>query len=404
MSGGKETSGCGLEIISRGFVRMLGDETAGKLKRFYMHHCMHVGGCLMRYDDQGPRGETPPIIPYAPFRRSRVYTGTRESGSYNHHSQLAKFKGRYFFAWSNGRVDEEAAGQRILIANSEDAAHWSEPICIAGDKHDPVVAHNCIGLRATKDTLYAIGMKEDTIHDASVTGMRRIDPESHEVSVYASSEGERWEKVFTFTDQLKWIFEAPRMTADGQLICVAALRKKGAAILRWPGDEICVHPEATPVPQPFGAVFPYGEGSWYQREDGTIVVFWRDEGQSCRLWVNYSTDDGRTFSEPAISDIPDSMSRVYAGRLPDGRYYLCNNAFPALLNRMHLMLLLSDDGHKFNKVYIVVDDPTSQRLAGLLKVDGYQYPCCLPEDERLLVGYSVNKEDIECGTIDLSEL
>ena len=57
-----------------------------------------------------------------------------------------------------------------------------------------------------------------------------------------------------------------------------------------------------------------------------------------------------------------------------------------------------------DQLYIVVDDPTSQRLAGLLKEDGYQYPCCLVDGDKLLIGYSVNKEDIECGIIDTTRI
>ena len=393
----------GLEIASRGFVSMLSQDTHQKLRRFHMHESMQQGGCLLRYTDHGPRGEKSPIIPYAPMIRSRLYTGTRETGSYNHHSQIAKFNGDYFFAWSNGLVDEEAAGQRILISSSHDARHWSDPVVVAGDKRDTVVAHNCVAMKATEDKLYVVGMSEDTTIDAALVGMRRVDPESYRLTVYVSSDGARWENAFTFGGDLRWIFEAPRPTADGHLICVAAI-KSGAGILRWHGDDLCTQPEIIPVPQPFGAVFPYGEGSWYQTGDGTIVVFWRDEGQSCRLWVNTSSDNATTFSEPMISDIPDSMSRNYAGRLADGRYFLCNNASPTLLNRMHLMLMLSDDGYKFNKVYMLADDPTAQRLAGLLKEDGYQYPCCLVDGDRLLVAYSVNKEDIECGIVDVTKL
>ena len=99
-----------------------------------------------------------------------------------------------------------------------------------------------------------------------------------------------------------------------------------------------------------------------------------------------------------------SFTSATSGRLSDGRYYLCSNAFPTLLDRRHLMLLLSEDGLTFSKVYVLVDDPTSQRLKGMLKADGYQYPCCLPEEGRLLVAYSVNKEDIECGIVDVKEL
>jgi len=69
-----------------------------------------------------------------------------------------------------------------------------------------------------------------------------------------------------------------------------------------------------------------------------------------------------------------------------------------------MFLLLSDDGYVFNKVYLIADDPTAQRFAGLLKVNGYQYPCCLPDADRLLIAHSVNKEDIECGTVNATEV
>jgi len=392
-----------IDVISRSFARMLSGEVAEKLRRFHMRHCFEEYGCLLHYDDQGPRGEDPPIISYAPFVRSRIYAGTRESGSYNHHSQLVKFKGRYFFGFSNGRRDELTGGQRLMLASSDDGKDWTAPTCVVGGEEDSPVSHTIVGLRATEDTLYLLDRYDETTHDPAAVGMRRVETNNTRVDVYASSDGEQWDKVFALAEPICRIFEAPRETADGRLLCVASLRD-GAAILRWPGNELLERPEIVPVPEPHGASFPYGEGSWYQTDDGTVVVFWRDEGQSCRLWVNTSTDGGSTFSEPAISDIPDSMSRVYAGRLPDGRCYLCNNAFPALLDRLHLMLLLSDDGYTFDQVYLLIDDPTSQRVAGLLKADGYQYPCCLPDGDRLLVGYSVNKEDIECGIIDLQEI
>ena len=72
-----------------------------------------------------------------------------------------KFKNKYYFAWSNGIVDEDSAGQRVLISSSDDAIGWSKPICIAGDKNDKVVSHSSIGLYATKEKLYLIGGKMD---------------------------------------------------------------------------------------------------------------------------------------------------------------------------------------------------------------------------------------------------
>lgn len=389
-----------MKITERKHVSMLTDEVAMRLSQFHWHWQFVDARCLMKNDDHGPQGLNPPIIPYAPITRSRVYTGARDTGSYNHHSQLAKFKGKYYFAFSNGYVDEEMEGQRIMISCSDDGKTWSEAIPVIGGEPRTSLVHNCVALYASTDTMYIIDWREECLRDAAVVGMRRIVPESNNLDLLSSTDGQTWEYSKTFDSRIKVVFEAPRATAEGRLMCVCSTIDDGPGILLWPGGDILEDPELIFLPQPEGAVFPYGEGSWYQTEEGRIVIFWRDEGGSCRCYVNYSDDGGRTFVSPMISDIPDSMSRNYAGRLSDGRYFLCSNAFATLLDRRHLTLLLSDEGYTFDKVYILIDDPTSQRLKGLLKSDGYQYPVCLVDGDKLLVGYSVNKEDIECGVID----
>ncbi|MFH0964449.1 MAG: exo-alpha-sialidase [Planctomycetota bacterium] len=393
-----------IDVTTRKQVRMLLPDVAQALKRFHWHWRFVAARCLMKNDDHGPQGITPPIIPYAPMKRVRIYTGTRESGSYNHHSQIMRFKDRYYFAWSNGRADEEVEGQRIMIVSSTDGLHWSDPRCVIGGEAETTVIHNCVALYAGKDRLFIVDWCEECVKDATMVGMRRIIPEKNRLDILASVDGADWKPVRSLGERLKVIFEAPRPTADGRLMCVCTTSDHQPGMLVWPGMDLCVEPEVVSLPTPAGAAFPSGEGSWYQTEEGRIVVFWRDESGSCRVWVNYSDDGGRTFVPPMISDIPDSMSRVYAGRLADGRYYLCNNAFATLLDRRHLLLFLSDNGCEFNKVLLVVDDPTSQRLKGLLKVDGYQYPCCLAEPGKLFVGYSINKEDIECGIVDTAAL
>ena len=392
-----------IEVVPRDHVRMLSREAAEKLRRFHMRHCFQDYRCLLRDDDHGPGGEGPPTIPDAPFARSRIYTGTREGGSYNHHAQLTKFKGKYYLGFSNGHRDELTGGQRLMLAESGDGGSWSAPVQVIGGRGEETVSHTFVGLHAAEDALYILDRRDEVFTAPEQVGMRRVEVGKRRIDVYSSPEGRLWRHAFTFGDRIAAIFEAPRQTADGRLLCVATA-KDGAAILRWPGSGLCEQPEIIPVPEPHGASFPYGEGTWYQTGDGTIVVFWRDEGQSCRVWLNASSDGGETFTPPAVSDIPDSMSRLYAGRLADERFYLCGNAFPTLLNRMHLTLLLSDDGYTFSQVRLLVNDPTSQRLFGLLKADGYQYPCCLPDGNRLLVGYSVNKEDIECGIVDLERM
>ncbi len=392
-----------MDISTRKQVKMLSPTVEQQLAIYHRRARFQSAGCLLTDSDHGPRGESSPIIPYAPMRRSRVFTGTRDSGSYNHHAQVVKYKGRYFFGFSNGRKDELTEGQRLMVSMSRDSKNWSPPNVVAGGREQKTVSHTCVGMRVERETLFMLGRQDEALEDPTSVGMRRVDPQQTTINIFATVDGKTWRKSHSLQAPIRCIFEAPRTTQEGTLVCVAALRK-GAAILRWPAETLLEQPHIVPVPQPQGASFPYGEGSWYQTDQGRIIVFWRDEGESCRLWVNYSDDDGHTFSEPMISDIPDSMSRVYAGRLPDGRFYLCNNAFATLLDRLSLMLLVGNDGTHFSRVYLLADDPTSQRCMGLLKADGYQYPCCLPDENRLLVGYSVNKEDMECGVLDTPPL
>jgi hypothetical protein len=198
------------------------------------------------------------------------------------------------------------------------------------------------------------------------------------------------------------MFEAPRPTRDGTYLCGGS--QSGPVVFRWKGTALAEKPEVVRVPPAPDASFPYGEATWCQAADGLIVMFWRDEACSCRLYVNFSSDDGHTWTAPILCDIPNSMQRVYAGSLPDGRVYLINDANPRLLERRQLTIATSRDGRQFDRIAMLVDDPVRQRFPGLLKVHGWQYPCALADGNRLLIAYSVNKEDIECGVLDTSEI
>lgn len=392
-------------IKAREEARLLSPEVAGRLSEYHWRRVFNQFECLMTDSDHGTKGAEPPLIPaISGNRRTIVYYGNAENGSYNHHNQIAKFQGLYRFAWSNGFRNEEDAGQRVLIASSPDGRTWSDPSVVADVEPGSPWAHNCVAMHATPDMLYIVVMTEETEHDETVTGMRRINPDTAYVDLYGSSDGVHFEKVFSYGSDIKWIFEAPRLTRDGRLMCVCTTRSEGPAILLWPGDDMLAQPEFIRVPEPEGAWFPYGESTWYQLDSGRIIVFWRDEGASCRVYVNHSDDGGLTWSTPLLSDIPDSMSRLYAGRLSDGRFYLVNNAIPTLLDRRPLMLLLSDDGTQFNDVVMINDSPSEMRRKGLLKINGHQYPCCLVDGDLLLVAYDANKEDLMCEVIDTTKI
>ena len=49
-------------------------------------------------------------------------------------------------------------------------------------------------------------------------------------------------------------------------------------------------------------------------------------------------------------------------------------------------------------------EPTTIAFPGALKAHGYQYPCTLVEEDRLIVTYSVNKEHMELLTVNPGDL
>jgi len=394
---------CPLKIETRPTAILLSPQVKSQLARLQMRQAMWEAGCLMTYEDHGPQGEKE-LFPRLPFPRSMVSRGSRLHGNYQHHSQLAKFKGRYYLAWSNGFGDEEAPGQQILIASSVDGLQWTPPAPVLPRQAKENLVHNCVGLLGTADELLLYSWSEVAERAAAVPGMHRIEPATSRVDLYASRDGKQWAlrtpRLVLPGKSHAAMFEAPRPASDGTFLCGGA--QSGPVVFRWKADRLAEPPEVVRVPPAPDASFPYGEATWYQARDGLLVMFWRDESQSCRLFVNFSIDHGRTWSAPIISDIPNSMQRVYAGAISDGRVYLLNDANPRLLDRRQLTIALSNDGRSFDRIWMLIDDPTRQRHPGLLKAHGWQYPCALADGDRLLVAYSVNKEDIECGVLDLA--
>ena len=74
---------------------------------------------------EGVRGAGFPVLERA--RHVTVFEATRETGAYNHHSQLAWHDGSFHAHWSNHPHGEDGPGQRVLYSSSPDAEDWSEP-------------------------------------------------------------------------------------------------------------------------------------------------------------------------------------------------------------------------------------------------------------------------------------
>ena len=390
-----------LDVRRTEWVSVLTPELAAEFKRMRLRYALWEAGCVAFDADQGPRSRKD-LPGRLPVERCRVRTGMGEAGTYHHQAQIATFKGRYYYAFTSSPRDEFGAGQRTMIARSDDARAWSDAVCVAPADVEAGMFRETAGLYADGEqmvlyvmTKHRTGGKET--YEPKM--LRYIDP-GVRIDAWVTTDAQNWtERPGLVASDDAWMFEAPRLTRDGTLLVAGSIDGFPVAY-RWRPEDPACPPEIVrmPKPDPEASLFD-GEGSWYQLDDGKIIMFWRDGGCSGRLYVTTSDDDGASWTQPLVTDFPDSVSRVYAGRLPDGRFFIVGNAFAKLFDRHHLMLTLSDDGLKFSRTFIVVDDPTAQRAFGLLKCNGFQYPFALVEDDRLLIGYSANKEDMECVSV-----
>ena len=410
------------DIYQRTMIDVLKPDLKKLTKHFYTLQAFILSGNT-RDDGFAGKGD----IPVCRMERNSVYKTTEEKGVYNHHSALTKWKGKYWFAWSNGFINEEFPGQRTLLACSEDARVWSEPAVIADGDKEKGMLRNLGGLYPTENKLYAlIQEKWDLVHAVNPDMSAHDNTKcSFRFDLHETEDGISWK--ITSKDHLgvMWAMEPPRLTKEGRLMCPASTHELKPAVLLWPGIDPAQKPEIIPIPYhgKFEAVFPfsgldldryyeghdegmflYGEASWFYDEYNRIWLWERDESGSGVLGVTISEDHGHTWTEIIRSNFPDSMSRIAAGRLSDGRRFLVGNSTYQYMDRNFFSISLSDDGIKFNRMLRLIPETTHQRFPGHLKVHGYQYPSCLVEENRLLIGYSVNKEDIEVGIIDTSNL
>jgi len=98
----------------------------------------------------------------ATTQRATLYEAQQTSGTYSHHAHITSFRGTLFATWSNGRQNEDDAGQRSLLRRSSDRGKtWTDWIeLFPAPSHEvrgEVVSVLCAnGFAEVDGTLYAI--------------------------------------------------------------------------------------------------------------------------------------------------------------------------------------------------------------------------------------------------------
>ncbi len=344
--------------------------------------------------------------------------------TYSHHPHLAFFGGRYMAIWSNGRRDEDAPGQRVLFATSDDFRTWSPPAPLLDAQRG----------KHTELVLTAAGFHQHAGRLVVYIGSYEYRPESLDEHGERSP-GDRGHMgttllAMTTRDGLHWDGpvdlrlpivpnHGPQRTASGRLIICGNISfpytddPAGLAGWRMTG----IYPQAMAAgivddSESFWQVrdvagWPVGlcEGAFYQTRDGVLHMLLRSNAEW--LWATESRDDGATWSPPVPTGFSDNATKFHLGQLPDGRFYYvgCPDPEPRG-HRSPLVLSLSEDGLTFDRHFILADDTTPyvRRADGLHKGGEYGYPHTLVHAGALHVIVSRKKEAVEVLQVPLAAL
>ncbi|MGZ3943901.1 MAG: exo-alpha-sialidase [Mucilaginibacter sp.] len=338
--------------------------------------------------------------------RALVYS-PKKDWLYNHHPSIIHFKNKFIAIWSNGLIDEDSPGQRVVYAVSSDFLHWSAPAVLAAPQktNDTLNVLTAAGLYQYKGTLVAY-YGEYTKHRTNTHLWAKI-----------STDGIHWDKPIDMHVPLipnhgPETIKSGRLIVSGNFIFPYTDDPKGISgwkISSFYPDSLYKQDNSATfyAPSAQQGFPPLCEGSFFQTDDGVLHMLLRVTGKGWkgRLWLTESRDNGESWSRPTETAFSDNDSKFHFGRLPDKRFYYAG--IPDTLHhydRNPLVLSLSENGVRFDKNYIIADELYKLKKPGLWKGGQYGYPHTMIYKNYMYVIISRQKEAIEAIRFSLNQL
>jgi len=319
----------------------------------------------------------------------------KKSGGVNQHNYLAFFDGKYWAMWSDGPGIEDRVGQRVKYATSEDGLKWSAPQFLTPEPPGSGSGSELYATRSAKGFRYiARGFWN---RDGEVLALASIDEaagffgpslELRAFRLNAAKDG--WDDAGLVSKNAINNFPPLKLRTGDWMMSrrMYDYTKTGVHFLVG-GVKGIDQWESFPV-LGTSAELKAEEPDWWILPDQNLMAVFRDNRKSGFLYRSFSSDDGRTWSNPVKTNFPDATSKISGTRLSDGRYALVSNANPK--KRDPLVLSLGDDGIVFNKMIWLVGDRW---------VD---YPHVIEHDGHLLVAFAGGKQTVEVLKIRLADI
>ncbi len=330
-----------------------------------------------------------------------VFKAQAGHAQYNHGAVLFPFKGKLFIQWQSSQRDEDAPETKILFSHSNNGSEWSQAQTLIAARSDALVTNG--GWWSDGETLVAY----------INVWPHNMQPKGGYVEYITSRDGNHW--------------SAPQRLIDHNGQAINGVIEQD--LKQLPNGRIltAIHQQPGLIAKPFytdddqgisgwtlGAMenLPHQPGisrelepSWFLTAAKNPVMVFRDQASSFTVLASTSSDNGKNWSIPMATTMPDSRAKQSAGNLPDGRAFLINNP-SGTKARTPLTITLSRDGKLFDRAFLLRGEKELPPMLyeGKYKRIGYSYPKSILWNDRVWVSYAVNKEDIEVTSIPVGAL
>lgn len=328
-------------------------------------------------------------VPTFKGRTSIVARGVQNETAFMHHPFIVVFDGKVFASWNDGYVGEDFAGQRVRYATSKDGMKWDDPVDLTG-RH-PKRRYTDCGFWLRDGEMFALA----ALRDASDVGKTNEDPLllAFKYDKKTGGFGERQIIAKDFFAQ-----NIPMRTPAGDWLILGKGGVGSWGPMKSAKGGMKAIDDWTIRDLPGAGKLE--EAEWYTLPNGHLVSHFRTRTPK-RMMRSYSTDNGVTWTEPVVTNFPESGARHHGLKLSNGLYAFLVN--PNVKNRIPFSIALSKDGLLYDRIAHVRNEPTKARWEGRAKSAGYHYMRGYEHDGQLYTVYTVNKEGVEVTIIPLTE-
>ena len=324
---------------------------------------------------------------------------------------LAEFNGKLYCQWQSSAKDEDAPDTKVVYSISEDEGKtWSEPMVLAPTIKD--------GYRSSGGWLVNNNKLIAFINEWPAN----VSPRGGFTYFSTSKDGKKWSKLKPVKMKdgkiLDGIFEQdPHVLLSGSnagRIINAAHFQKGLYVCPIYTDD----PSGTSgwVKGTFtgkdsgSSTSVEMEPSSFVNSEGKIVMVFRDQKGSYKKLASVSSNNGQSWSDAVLTEMPDARTKQCAGNLktPDSKEGVAFMAGNPVNNKLRspLAITLSKDGKIFDKAFLLRSGASDPEVVyeGKAKRKGFHYPKALVSDKYLYVAYATNKELVDITRIPLKSL